>query len=67
MNEIITLKNTVDYLVHREEEKQSFKNNKSKTLGETWDEEFELVGGYCTISVIQGYSKNVIKEHETLA
>ena len=46
--------------------KMSYKNNKSKISGEIWDEEFELPGGYYSVSDIQDHLEHIIKKHETL-
>ena len=45
--------------------KKSYKNNKSKMWGTTWDEEFELPDGSYAIWDIEDYFKNIIKKHET--
>ena len=44
--------------------KKSYKNNKFKISGPTWNEEFELPDGSYSISDIQYYFKYFFKKHE---
>ena len=45
--------------------KKSYKNNKFKLVGSTWDEEFELPDGLYSVSDIEDYFEG-IKKHEKL-
>ena len=46
--------------------KKLYENNKFKISGTTWDEEFELTDGSCSISNIPDYFDYIIKKHEAL-
>ena len=46
--------------------KKSYKNNKFKILGPTWNEEFELPDGSYSASDIPDYFKYILKKHETV-
>ena len=43
--------------------KKSYKNNEFKILAPTWNEEFELPDGLCSISDIQDYFEYIFKKH----
>ena len=43
--------------------KKSYKNNKFKTSTPTWNEEFELPDGSCSVSDIQDYLEDILKKH----
>ena len=43
--------------------KSSYNNNKFKISGPTWNEEFELPDGSCSISDIQDYFEYILKKH----
>ena len=43
--------------------KSSYKNNKFKISTPTWNEEFTLPDGSCSVSDIQDYSKYILKKH----
>ena len=45
--------------------KKSYKNNKFKISAPTWNEEFELPDGSCSVSDIQDYFEYILKRHET--
>lgn len=45
--------------------KNSYQNMKINISGTTWDKEFELPGGFYSVSNIQDYSQYIIKKHET--
>ena len=45
---------------------KQYKNNKLKILAPTWNDEFELPNGSCSVSDIQNYIEYIIKKHETL-
>ena len=42
--------------------KKSYKNNKFKISAPTWNEEFELPGGF-SMSDIQDYFEHILKQH----
>ena len=44
--------------------KKSYKNNKLKISAPTWNEEFELNDGSCSISDIQDYLEHLLKKDE---
>ena len=46
--------------------KKSYKNNKFKKPGTTWDEQFETSGKSYSVSDIQDHFKYIIKKHEAL-
>ena len=43
--------------------KKSYKNNKFKASAPTWNEEFELPDGSCSVSDIQDYLEDILKKH----
>ena len=43
--------------------KSSCNNNKFKTSAQTWNDEFELPDGSCSISDIQDYFEYILKKH----
>ena len=43
--------------------KNSYNNNKFKISAPTWNEEFELPDGSCSISDIQDYFENILKKY----
>ena len=43
-----------------------WKNNELKIKAITWNDEFELPEGSCSVSDIQDYIEYIIKKHETL-
>ena len=47
--------------------KNSYKNNKFKISGTTWDEDFKLPDGSYFIPYIQDYFEYITNNHETLA
>ena len=47
--------------------KSAYNNNKFKISAPTWNDEFHLPDGSCSISDIQDYFKFIIKKQETLA
>ena len=49
-----------------EKHKSSFRNNKFKLSGPTWNEKSELPNGSYSISNIQDYFEHIIKKHGTL-
>ena len=48
-----------------EKYKKSWKNNKFKISAPTWNKEFQLPDGSCSISDIQDCFEFVMKKHET--
>ena len=46
--------------------KSECNNNKFKSSAPTWNDTFDLPGGSCSISGIQGYFEFIMKKHETL-
>ena len=53
----------VAFTTHGKKIKRSYKNNKFKILTPTWNKEFELPGGSCSISNIQDYFEYILKKH----
>ena len=49
------------YLLHVENIRKQYKNNKLKMLAPRWNDEFELVDSLYSISDIQDYIEYVIK------
>ena len=47
--------------------KSAYNNNKFKISAPTWNDEFDLPDGSCSILDIQDYFKYIIKKHETIA
>ena len=47
--------------------KKSFKSNKFKISGPTWNEEFELPDGSYSVSDMQDYFEYIFKKHEAAA
>ena len=43
--------------------KSSYNNNKFKISAPTWNEEFELPDGSCSVSDIQDYFEYILKKH----
>ena len=57
---------TLAYTLHGQKNiKKSYKNNKFKVSGPTWNEKFELPGGSYSISDIRHYFEYFIKKYET--
>ena len=54
------------YAIPREKYKKSYKNNKFKISGSTWNEKSKLPDGSYSVSDIQDYFRNIIKKHETV-
>ena len=46
--------------------KKAYKNNRFKTSGPVWNEEFELLDGLYSASDIQDYFKYILNKHETV-
>ena len=46
--------------------RKQYKNNKLRILSQTWNDEFKLSDGFCSVSGIQNYIGPFIKKHETL-
>ena len=46
--------------------KSAYNNNKFKISAPTWNDEFDLADGSCSVSDIQDYFKFIIKKYETL-
>ena len=42
-------------------------NNKFKNSAPTWNDEFDLPDGSCSVSDIEDYFEYIIKKHETIA
>ena len=61
----VALQNLSIYQTWRDIRKQ-YKNNKLKIIAPTWNDEFELPDGSCSMSDIQDYIEYIIKKHETL-
>ena len=49
------------YLIHVENMRKQYKNNKLKIIAPTWNNEYELPDGFCSASDIQYYIKKIIK------
>ena len=49
---------------HKKNIKRSYKDNKFNISASTWNEEFELLNGFYSISDIQDYLKYIIKCHD---
>ena len=47
-----------------EKYKKSYKNNRFKISGSTWNEKYKLPDGSYSLSYIQDYFEYVIKKHE---
>ena len=47
--------------------KFAYNNTKFKISAPTWNDEFDLLDGSCSISDIQHYLAYIIKKHETIA
>ena len=47
--------------------KPEYSNNKLKISAPTWNDEFNLPGGFYSVSDIQDYFEYTIKKHETIA
>ena len=47
--------------------KFAYNNTKFKISAPTWNDEFDLLDGSCSISDIQHYLEYIIKKHETIA
>ena len=47
--------------------KSEYNNNKFKISAPTWNDEFNLPDGSCSVSDIQDYFEYIIKKHETIA
>ena len=46
--------------------KSAYSNNKFKISAPTWNHEFDLPDGSCSIAEIQDYFEFIIKKHKTL-
>ena len=46
--------------------KSAYSNNKFKISAPTWNYEFDLPDGSCSIAEIQDYFEFIIKKHKTL-
>ena len=46
--------------------RKQYKNNELEVIAPTWNDEFELLGGSCSVSDIQDFIEFIIKKHETL-
>ena len=47
--------------------KSEYNNNKFKIHAPTWNDEFNLPNGSCSVLDIQDYFEYIIKKHETIA
>ena len=47
--------------------RKHYKNNKLEIIAPTWNGEFELLDGFCSITAIQAYFEYIIKKQETLS
>ena len=54
------------YLLHEEEYKKKYKNNKLKKIAPTWNDDFELPDDSYSIADIQDYIDYIFKKYETL-
>ena len=45
---------------------KQYKNNKLKITTLTWNDEFQLLDGFYSVSDIQDYIEYIIKKHKTL-
>ena len=54
------------YLLHMKKYKKQYKNNKIKIIAPTWNDEFELLDCFNSVSDIEDYIEFIIKNHETL-
>ena len=63
----ILLYQTLAFTIHQKKKKKknSHKENKFKISAPTWDEEFELPDGSCSVSYIQDYFEYILNKHET--
>ena len=64
-NKHVSLQNLSIYYTWKNKRKQ-YKNNKLKIIAPTWNGEFQLPNGSCSVSNIQDYIEYTIKKHETL-
>ena len=64
-NKHVSLQNLSIYYTWKNTRKQ-YKNNKLKIIAPTWNDEFQLANGSCSVSNIQDYIEYTIKKHETL-
>ena len=48
----------------RKNKKSSYNNNKFKISAPTWNDKFELPGGWYSVSDIQDYFQYVLKKHQ---
>ena len=46
--------------------KKQYKNNKLKIIAPTWNDDFELSGGFYSVLDIQHYFEYIIKKHNVL-
>ena len=51
------------YLLHVENIKSSYNNNKFKISAQTWNDKFELPDGSYSVSDIQDYFEYILKKH----
>ena len=49
-----------------EKYKKVIKSNKCKISAPTWNDQFELAEGSCSVSDIKDYFEYIIKKHETV-
>ena len=61
--EYVALSNLNFYYTWKDMEK-TYKNNKFKLSGQTWNEKFELPDGSYSVSDIQDYFEYILKKHE---
>ena len=55
------------HLLHMENIKSAYSNNKFKISAPTWNDEFDLPDGSYSVVEIQDYFEFIIKKDETLA
>ena len=54
------------FITDKKNIRKEYKNNKLKIKAPTWNNEFELADGFCSVSDIQDYIEYIIKKHEKL-
>ena len=57
---------TLAFTMHRKNIKKSYKNDKIKISAPTWNEEFELTDGPCSLSDIQDYFEYILNMRQLL-
>ena len=60
---VIVLSNLSIYYTWKNK-KSSYNNNKFKISAPTWNDKFELPGGWYSVSDIQDYFQHVLKKHQ---